>query len=576
MSQPNQENAFSCGSELGDVVLGSGLLHCSLPVIQQLNDDSTKIIKTTSSSSLSVAYKICDGYENKYQIIAFGIGVGGEVSSELSPTLEQNPSEFNFLQIKNDPFSINEEALSLFRSLRQDEDLFQLLKNPTKPLIITGHSIGGWIASLFCLWLLDKIKPSNPNFPICITFGSPLLGDDGLCRAIHNLSGWKSRFLHVVSYGDLIPRTFLSSTENIYKPFGTFLICSSSSSACACFNDPVSVVDVLAATSASPQMPNILDYGKLLEDLNDQMIVSKGVSELWGSRGDPLRAGIILQLDAIGVQRNQENMEDTLITDMERWERKNYRGNMQRISEADKKLNDMKINMANLEWYKKISSTDLPMGYYDCYKNKPFPRDIYVVKFKKALRKYWEDVVNEAETKPQKQGVPPLPIRLLYAGTNYRRMVEPLDIAEYYKELKEDKISYRMKGRSKHYELLETWLEENEKAGEHQRRSGKRDIAATLTEDSCFWAEVEEAMIWTKSLKNGEAVGKAEESLIEQLNNFEEYVIGLINNLAVSLEIFLKESTFMQWWKEYEKIPKRNRSSGLANYMENGRYQKYK
>ncbi|XP_042484443.1 senescence-associated carboxylesterase 101-like isoform X2 [Macadamia integrifolia] len=523
-------------------------------------------MRTISTSSLTLEYKICDGDE-KYQIIAFGIGVGG-LSSELSPTFEPNPQDFNFLKTTNHPFSINNEAITLFRSLRQDENLFQLLKNPTKPLIITGHSIGGWVASLICLWLLDNIKQSNLNLPICITFGSPLLGDDGFYRAIHSPSVWNSRFLHVVSYGDLIPRTFLSSTEYSYKPFGTFLICSSSSSACACFNDPVSVLSVLAATDGSPQMPNI-DYGKLLEDLTNQMIVSKGASQLWELRGNPLRTGITLQLDAIGVERNQDNNEeDTLVKKIEEWERKNFRAKVKRISEAEKKLNDMKKNMAHIEWYKKISSTD--MGYYDCFKGKANPRDIHVVKYKIGLTKYWEEVVTEAETKPQKQGAP-LPMRQLNAGTNYRRMVEPLDIAEHYKKNNTD---YRTTGRARHYELLERWLEEQEKTGGHQRKAGTK--AASLTLDSCFWDAVEKAVIWTKSLKNGQAAGEPEEEpLVEKLKKFEEYVMGLIDELAVSPEVFLKESTFMQWWKVYETIPERNGSSRLANFMENKGYQKY-
>ncbi|XP_042484446.1 senescence-associated carboxylesterase 101-like [Macadamia integrifolia] len=316
-------------------------------------------------------------------------------------------------------------------------------------------------------------------------------------------------------------------------------------------------------------MPN-LDYGKLLEDLTNQMIVSKGVSQLWGSRGDTLRAGIILQLDAIGVERTQENNEeDTLITDMESRERKNHHCHVTQISNTEKKLNEMKINMAQLEWYKKTCSTG--MGYYDCFKGKADRRNIHIVKYKIGLTKYWE-VVKEAETKPQKQGSP-LPMRQLNAGTNYRRMVEPLDIAEHYKKNNTD---YRTTGRAKHYELLEKWLEEQERAGGNESNSGTRDKAVTLTWDSCFCAEVENALIWTKSLKNGEAVGEPEEEpCIEKLNKFEEYVMGLIDGLAVSPEIFLKESTFMQWWKVYETIPGRNRSSRLANFMENKCYQNY-
>ncbi|KAJ4960954.1 hypothetical protein NE237_020864 [Protea cynaroides] len=571
MNQPNHENVFSCGLQSADLMLGSGLLHRSLEVIHELDVDSKKKNIRTNSSSPLFAYKTCDA--NKFQIIAFSVGVAGRSSVLSSPTLEPNPPEFNFLRIKNSPFSINEEAIKLFRSLSQDADLFQL-KNPSKPLIITGHSEGGWIASLYCLWLLYNISQSNDKLPICITFGSPLLGDDGLCRAIQSRSGWYPRFLHVVSDGDLIPRTFLSSTaNNSYKPFGTFLVCSSSSKACACFEDPDSVLSVLVATGGSFQMLKLMDYGNLLQDITDQMMVfnSNGVSQLHGSRGDPLRAGIILCLDAIGVTRAQEHMEeDDLITEMERQERKIYREHVKRISETDRRLNEMKVNLARLEWYKKISSTELPMGYYDCYKKKPFWRDIHVVKYSRALTKYWKDVVNEAETNPPKLGTP-LPTRLLYGGANYRKMVEPLDIADHYKQ---SNTSYRKEGRSKHYKLLETWQHEMERGG-YTRKSDSRDRAATMTQDSCFWADVEDAIILTNSLKNGEAVGGPEESHIQKLEKFEDHMMSLIDGLAVSPEIFLEKSTLMQWWKEYQKIPDRNPGSRFANFMKNKLYQRY-
>ena len=41
----------------------------------------------------------------------------------------------------------------------------------------------------------------------------------------------------------------------------------------------------------------------------------------------------------------------------------------------DKRLNNSKIQMAKVEWYKK-SSKDI--GYYDSYKKRRFPRDINI------------------------------------------------------------------------------------------------------------------------------------------------------------------------------------------------------
>lgn len=191
-------------------------------------------------------------------------------------------------------------------------------------LIITGQSIGGSVASLFTLWLLENMPASTDNkktsnLPLCITFGSPLVGDHGLRQAILNHS-WHSRFLHIVSDQDhFLPRLFISSDSALafnqvaashtsrYKPFGTFLLCSQSG--CACFEDPDSVLELKAAMGSNPgsnegsQMVNNVDYGEILKHLRDGLFVCSGVSQLLGSSS--LRAGLALQLVAVGVKRKQ-------------------------------------------------------------------------------------------------------------------------------------------------------------------------------------------------------------------------------------------------------------------------------
>ena len=121
-------------------------------------------------------------------------------------------------------------------------------------------------------------------------------------------------------------------------------------------------------------------------------------------------------------------------------------------------LNDIKVNMAFLEEYKK-SSKDKGIGYYDRYKNNLDTSDIKVVGYMKSLTIYWKDMVDQAEKRPQTVG-DFLRTRSLFGGTNYRRMIEPLDIADYYKAGNQDYIN---RGRSKHYIILEKLLKEKEK-----------------------------------------------------------------------------------------------------------------
>ena len=91
-----------------------------------------------------------------------------------------------------------------------------------------------------------------------------------------------------------------------------------------------------------------------------------------------------------------------------------------------KKLNDIKEYSALLEWYKKKSEC-----YYDCLKNGKFKRDIKIREFMGQLTTFWEDIVAEEERKPQKEGAQ-FRIGWLFAATYHRRMVEPLDIGDFY------------------------------------------------------------------------------------------------------------------------------------------------
>ena len=141
----------------------------------------------------------------------------------------------------------------------------------SKPLIITGNSLRGSVATLFALSLLEKCNFSNTKRPLCITFGSPLIGDEGLQLAISNYSAWNSCFLHVVSDQDPVPRVLI----NGYKPFGTFLLCSELG--CSCFEDPQTILELLmVAYSGNPenQDPNKVfeSYGTFVEHLNRKVL----------------------------------------------------------------------------------------------------------------------------------------------------------------------------------------------------------------------------------------------------------------------------------------------------------------
>ncbi|KAG8089558.1 hypothetical protein GUJ93_ZPchr0011g27012 [Zizania palustris] len=78
-----------------------------------------------------------------------------------------------------------------------------------KAVVFTGHSLGGAIAALAALHYLCILSSSWAYAPappvLCVTFGSPLLGNKALSKAILR-EQWASSFCHVVSQHDVIPR----------------------------------------------------------------------------------------------------------------------------------------------------------------------------------------------------------------------------------------------------------------------------------------------------------------------------------------------------------------------------------
>ncbi|CAN6479128.1 unnamed protein product [Victoria cruziana] len=209
-----------------------------------------------------------------------------------------------------------------------------------------------------------------------------------------------------------------------------------------------------------------------------------------------------------------------------------------------KRLNDVKKQMARLEWYKKECEMK-NTTYYDCYKSRSTEKDIDVIKFKNILSNYWKEKVKEAENKPQLPDAR-MSVRWLYGGVTYKRMVEPLEIADHYR--KTGRSDYMAK-RPRHYELLDKWHEEDDRKNRKVKR--KTEKGASLTDDSCFWAHVEEAALWLNELKK-QGRGKTDELWIK-LREFEGYVMKLVDNYELSTEAFLDNSSFMEWWMEYEK-----------------------
>ncbi|KAL5742348.1 hypothetical protein ACOSP7_029080 [Xanthoceras sorbifolium] len=567
----NPPPLLNSGLELANLVVSSGLFKRSwdsiLQLYMELNPNEQIRFRAYHKPDCTVIAFLTSPTLAKHHLQE-----EGELVSSSSLPL------FHFLCTKSNPaFSIHKAAVTLFGSLLDQLPNLKTQINSSVPLIVTGHSVGGSIATLFTLWLLESMNRTDSKRVLCITFGAPLTGDKGLQQAISQNSKWNSCFLHVVANQDLVPRLFVSphntnamqvdSRTVAYQPFGTYLLCSESG--LTCVGDPEEVSILLLAMGSETtrnQNPNeeleIFNYTGIVDRV-ESIVIFQGISALGEPRVNPLRARTILQLEAVGIKRTQPYGDiNTLIANME----KKFRSLNRMIFDPDEKLNRMKVYMAYLEWYKKKSMSE-KKGYYDSYKNKRFPEDMEVIKFKKKLNEYWKKVVEEAERMPQRENAPLNP-RWLYGGTNYRRMVEPLDIADFYSKGLKD---YKANGRSQHFMKLEKWLEEADMPTSKPLNWKKLNVSNSLTEDSCFWAHVEEALMLCKLQRNGEEGELTRRNLVK----FEEYVMKQMKNYAVSPDIFLEGSSFMQWWREYELIIQTFYTSDLTDFMKNGKYTKY-
>ncbi|KAK1432814.1 hypothetical protein QVD17_09715 [Tagetes erecta] len=489
------------------------------------------------------------------------------LEGDLDLVSSKEPHVLDFISTKvNSSFSVNKAAVELFHNL--GDDLKELEnKHINSPLIITGSGLSGYLAILSTLRLHHAIDVEESNGskktkrPICITFGSPLVGDASLQKAIDERPQWKYSFLNVVANKDRVASFYSSVTT--YKPFGTFLFCTESGGHAA-FDDQESILlilDAIKLPDANAGELQVYDYKNVLSSMRRKILYRGADPELGESDMSLLRAGITLQLKEISVlgDISNEQIGKTEKKQINMIKSKNAKS----AYDPSKKLNDMKISLTFMEWYMKDRKQK--NGYYDSYRyaitRDEIEKKQTIVFHHVQLNVYWKKFIEEKNMMPQKEGGK-LRKRWLFGGTNYRRIVEPLDIAEYYIKGNRNYIE----NRSNHYIMLEKWSDEDKK-------QERRNKAASLTEDSCFWAYVEEALISLRNLLNG---GSADvERELEELKKFDAYVMGEINNYSVSPDVFVDGSSLMKWWSEYKRYKGNAFASEFAKYMDNKSYRNY-
>ncbi|XP_049383202.1 lipase-like PAD4 [Solanum stenotomum] len=480
-----------------------------------------------------------------------------------------------------DPAMVHAGLLQLFQSVYSDNlfrDQMVEIMNTSKSIVITGHSIGGAIASLLTLWLLCRLQTICSV--ICITFGSPMLGNESFSRVILQ-KRWAGHFCHVVSQHDIVPRLFFSpscsfqfiSEENktqlfrvvldslgvvsrgecksSFCPSGSYLFCTNNGAVCV--DNGMVVIKLLYLTllngSQSSSLEDHLGYADFIRKVQWQFIENR--SFMGGNIPESIyEAGITLALESLGIASHELNSEDA----KEALKKAKKLGRTRNLNSANLAIGLSKINpfRAQIEWYKASCDNSVEqMGYYDSFKQRGASRRDFKVNMNRIkLGQFWDSLIDKLEANE-------LPYdfhkraKWVNASQFYKLVVEPLDIAEYYRTgMHLVKGHYMQHGRERRYKIFDKWWN-TENGTDHPTA---RSRFASSTQDSCFWAQVEEAI---DSLIKVRAESDARKfiKMLEDVTKFDQYAKRLIENKEVSQDVLAKNSSytkFIEEWKDFQ------------------------
>ncbi|KAF7135030.1 hypothetical protein RHSIM_Rhsim08G0167100 [Rhododendron simsii] len=471
-----------------------------------------------------------------------------------------------------------------------------------KQIVFAGDSSGGPTAILATFWFLEEYvrKSSSPTSPLCVTFGSPLVGDRIIPHALRR-ENWDTYFIHFVMRYDIVPRLMLApnggelqpflhffnprssyfgnnsvamaeevsiffknvmrnvssvathiachlmgSTNPLletltsfvelspYRPFGTYIFCTGNGK--------------LVVVKNSDAVLQILFYSCQLQyEAEIKEVAGKSLKEHLGYENE-LQGSLEMQnvayLDDLfkelplssnaGVEGEIGNL-NTALNDVGVSTRgrlclraagelqKQKRGNQDKINRNKTEIEERLRKIRKYQSEREVRK----VGYYDSFKLRNDIEDFDANVNRQVLAGMWDEIIEmlkRYELPGEFEGLEDW-IKL---GTEYRRLVEPLDIANYYRNfLNDDTGPYKTMGRPKRYRFTQRWRE-------HAERTGKGSSS-----ESCFWAEVEELRSSNKKF----------EEMEEEIVQLETDLFKWLKHGEIGKDVILDESTFSKWWK---------------------------
>ncbi|XP_038692866.1 lipase-like PAD4 [Tripterygium wilfordii] len=528
------------------------------------------------------------------------VSLDGVSEDFLAPLHYRNEGE--------EPVMVHAGLLHLFISSYQAfKTQMSTIREKCKSIVITGHSIGGGTASLAALWLLSLLQSESSSLPVlCITFGSPLLGNESLSRAIAR-ERWGGNFCHAVSKHDLMPRllfapvasitsqlhcllqfwhlsmhspqyrqladqlsggvapqifenvlTYLGrltqaggSLKSVFSPFGNYFFCSEEGA--ICIENAASVIKMmqLMLVTSSPicSIEDHLKYGDYVSKISLQILNKTNFMQ-----GDLPKssdeAGVALALQSAGIL-NQEPIASPA-KDCLKMARQMGLTPSLNCAKLAIKLSKINPYRAEIEWYKACcDSSDDQLGYYDSFKlRRASKRDSKVNMNRHKLAQFWDHVIRMLDNNQ-------LPHdfhrhrKWVNGSQFYMLLVEPLDIAEYYRTRKHHvKGHYIDHGRERRYKIFDSWWK-NRKVTDEE--NSQRSRFASATQDTCFWAKVEQARDRLDNVRS-EHDPRKRAALWDSIDRFEMYARGLVERKEVSIDVLAKNSSYTLWTEDYKRL----------------------
>ncbi|XVE57062.1 hypothetical protein DITRI_Ditri04bG0061600 [Diplodiscus trichospermus] len=362
----------------------------------------------------------------------------------------------------------------------------------------------------------------TPKFYVTVMRNASAVASHAACKLMGNANPILET---VASFIELSP----------YRPSGTFVFCTGNGKLIVVENADA-VLQLLFYSSqlcseneleaiAERSLSNHFDYQSALqENLNMQNVVRLDRLE-----GLPLSSN---GAAAVNIATNMALNDLGLSTRARLCLRAAGEQEKQKVSNQqrmDKKKADIEAGLATLEEYVNRSAVR-KVGYYDAFKLSKHEDDFKANVKRLELTGIWDEIIEMLNRYELPEGFESRKDWVELA-TKYRRIVEPLDVANYYRHAKnEDTGPYMNKGRPRRFKYTQRWRE-------HALR-----MAVGSSAESCFWAEVEELHLhWTT--KPGEF-----EDIRERILNLETKLVKWIQDKQISNDVFLEGSTFTKWW----------------------------